>query len=127
MNNMLLVSTYVARSKIHGWGLFANEDIQSGQIVWAFDPNFDIEIPADLLKCFLECDQNFVKTHAEYMAKRNTYILGNDGDIYMNHSDNPNLIDKENYMIAGENISKGDEITCDYRTVKVLNFVPNEA
>lgn len=40
----------------------------------------------------------------------------------MNHSDDPNLEDFGDWMIARRDIEIGDEITCDYRVVKVWSF-----
>jgi hypothetical protein len=43
----------------------------------------------------------------------------------MNHSDNPNLVDGGEKMFAARDIAIGDELTCDYRIVKVATFHPD--
>src|SRR5690606_38054940 len=40
-DSMLLVSTYVAQSRIEGVGVFAARPIRAGEIIWKLDPDFD--------------------------------------------------------------------------------------
>lgn len=61
-------------------------------------------------------------THAEYVASRNAFILGNDADIFMNHSDEPTLVDAGTAMYAARTIEPGEELTCDYHVVQVLGY-----
>lgn len=119
---MLLVPHYVAQSEIHGLGVFSSVKIEEGEMVWKYDPQFDVEIPYELVKCFLDVDQETVFNHAEFVESRNSFILGNDADIFMNHSDTPSLIDAGNAMFAARPIKPGDELTCDYNVVRVLAF-----
>ena len=119
---MLTVNYYIGESAIHGLGIFAAEDIRKNQEVWRFDPNFDIELPEDFVALFTPNDREFVETHAEYIEERKVFILGNDGDIYMNHSSTPSLIDRGNTMTAAHDISIGEELTGDYSVVKVISF-----
>ena len=119
---MLLVMHSVRKSPIHGMGLFTNEAILAGQVVWRYDPNFDVEIPLSYAEMLPEPYLTDLKTHAEYKEKEMVFILGNDGDIFMNHSETPPLIDCDKYMIAARNIDLGEELTCNYALVHVLSF-----
>ena len=38
---MLVVKTYINKSKIHGFGLFAGENIKKGTVIWKFNPVID--------------------------------------------------------------------------------------
>ena len=119
---MLLIKTYVASSNIDGLGLFLAEPVKKGTMIWKFEPSFDTEIPESLLDCLLDTDVEIVRRHAEYMPERHVFRLGNDGDIFMNHSDEPSLEDRGEDMLASRDLVPGDELTCDYRVVKVLDF-----
>ena len=44
---MLRVKTYLDKSNIDGIGLFANENIKKGQILWQYVSNFDKEFSFD--------------------------------------------------------------------------------
>ena len=47
---MLTVLASAKPSPIHGVGLFADEFIPKGTIMWRFDPTFDIFFPKDEAK-----------------------------------------------------------------------------
>ena len=121
---MLLVKHFVSVSPIHNLGLFTEGPIRKGQEVWRFEPDYDVEIPAAML-ADLEADcREMVRDCAEYFADRDVYRLGNDGDIFMNHSDQPSLLDLGDRMIAAWDVAAGEELTCDYRTVHVAGYHP---
>lgn len=121
---MLLVKHFVSASSIHNLGLFAGEPIERGRQVWRFEPEYDVEISAEMLAGLEAPYREVVLDCAEYFADRDVYRLGNDGDIFMNHSDRPSLLDLGDLMIAAWDIATGEELTCDYRTVHVAGYRP---
>ncbi len=121
---MLLVKHFVSRSPIHNLGLFAGEPIERGRKVWRFEPDYDVEIPAEMLADLEAPLREVVIDCAEYFPDRGIYRLGNDGDIFMNHGDPPSLLDLGDIMVAARDIAAGEELTCDYRTVHVAGYRP---
>lgn len=121
---MLLVKHFVSASPIHNLGLFAGEPIKKGREVWRFEPDYDVEIPSAMLADLEANYREVVRDCAEYFADRDVYRLGNDGDIFMNHSDQPSLLDLGDRMIAAWDMPAGEELTCDYRTVHVAGYRP---
>ncbi|SOB94624.1 SET domain-containing protein-lysine N-methyltransferase [Rhodobacter maris] len=119
---MLLVKHYVAQSPIHGLGVFTKVPIHAGETVWRFDPMFDVDIPAAALEHFPAEAVETVLRHAEYIPHLETFRLGNDGDMFMNHSDQPSLIDCGEEMIAAFDLPAGTELTCNYAEVCVIAF-----
>jgi SET domain-containing protein len=122
VTKMLLVGHCVKPSPIHGLGVFLLEPVPSGTVVWRYDPMFDIEIPADSVARLPKEEAETVYHHAEYLPDRRIFRLGNDADIFMNHSKGPSLVDQGDEMIASKDLKVGDELTCDYREVKVIGF-----
>ena len=119
---MLLIKHYIAPSQIHGLGCFSSSHIKKGDRVWEFHPIIDREIPlADLAKLPTHVAET-IQTHAEFLPETGIFRLAADGDFFMNHSDDPNLEDFGDWMVARRDIEIGDEITCDYRIVKVWSF-----
>ena len=119
---MLLVKTKLKLSKIHGIGLFADENIKKGQIVWKKNKNCSYVIFSE--KEWRELKR---KTSPESFKQiRNyTYKYNRDGKYYcclddtrfMNHSSKPNIVEnKLGNDIALRNIKKGEEILIDYET-----------
>jgi hypothetical protein len=124
---MLLIEHYVSQSPIHGLGVFTSLFVPRGALVWQFNPLIDriihetalIELPQHVVQ--------LIRTHAEYIQQSGYYILGADGDYYMNHSDEPTLVDNKTTMFAARDLRPGDELTCDYKLVTVASFDPSAA
>ena len=49
---MLYVKTKIRLSKVHGIGLFADENIPKGTVIWRFTPGFDLKFTDDQIKKF---------------------------------------------------------------------------
>jgi SET domain-containing protein len=118
---MLLVKTKMASSTIDGIGLFADEFIASGTLVWRLQPGFDLEIAPHELRALPKLARETFLKYAYLRRSSNTYILGFDDARFFNHSDTPNTrsIDTPdgsvNADIAAREINKGEELTTDYR------------
>jgi SET domain-containing protein len=120
---MLLVKTAVKPSRIHGRGLFANQNIRKGQAVWIYDSSIDKKFPKKKLAKLPARMQKFVK-YWSYLNDRDEYVLCGDGARYINHSDRPNTLDvktfldmvlgREGVTIASKEIKRGEEITSKY-------------
>ena len=123
---MLTVDHNISQSTIHGLGVFSNEKIAAGQLVWTFSPVVDREVPIEQLLKMPDHVLRMFARHAWYVKERGTFVIGLDGDYFMNHSDEPNLTDDGEHMYAARDIEVGDELTCDYSTVTVVEFDPNK-
>lgn len=119
---MLLIPHYVAPSPIHGLGCFSSANVRKGERIWEFHPIIDRVIPEADLSTLPAHIIKLVQTHAEFIPDTSVFRLAADGDFFMNHSDDPNFESFGDYAVAQKNISSGDEITCDYRVVKVWSF-----
>lgn len=117
---MLLVKTKIDRSVVAGVGLFADEDLKKGSVVWKFAQGFDLEYDkADLDKLSDSARAQFLN-YCFYSQKTGKYVLPFDDARFFNHSETPNVIDKqtgERYGVdvAARDIRKGEELTNDYR------------
>ena len=47
---MLTIPVEIRKSDIHGYGIFAVDDIRRGSVVWMFHPGLDRRISADMVK-----------------------------------------------------------------------------
>ena len=106
-------------SAIHGYGLFAKDDIKKGEILWTEDSN--------IKKITLEQFKNLTGKEKEEWDHYSYCVDGfvcieYDDSRYWNHSFNANSKDEDITCIASRDIKKGEELTWDYSNC----LVPNE-
>lgn len=107
----LRVRTKVLRSRIHGRGLFADEDIPKGAVVWQFDAKVDkrVRSVAAGRRRFWRFD------HFAYFDRfQRAWVYNTDRAKWMNHSARPNLVDDQDRLRAARRIRKGEEMTENY-------------
>ena len=117
---MFIVRTSLRPSRIQGIGCFADEPIKKGQIVWQYDPRFDIHIPLSELTSFSPAVQEHLRiyTYVELVDGQEVMVYCADLSKHMNHSNSPNLLDTPDNLqqIAVYDIEAGEELTCNYFT-----------
>ena len=111
---MLLVKTKLGQSKIHGIGLFADELIPMGRIIFKEDEYTRI-ITVDEYENMPPLQRMFIDRYSYF--NNGVYKCSLDNDRFMNHSDTPNTIDIDDVTIANYDIQPGDEITCNYNDI----------
>jgi SET domain-containing protein len=110
---MLLVKTYLDKSPIHGIGVFAGEFIRKGTKIWRYVEGFDRAYSPRQYARLPKQAKDFLKSYG-YRVDGEILLTG-DYDRHINHSDTPNTYLHNGYTIARCNISRGMEITNDYR------------
>ena len=120
---MLLVKAKIRPSKIHGTGLFADEFIPKGKLIWTLGNCDDIYTPGQVQQLPEPKRSEILGMHYAYMSKvTGRYINPGDNSKFVNHSKNPNMLsvfispEREDDGVAARDIQKGEEITCDYDT-----------
>jgi uncharacterized protein len=110
---MLLVKTYLGKSKIHRFGVFAGQSIRKGQRVWRFVEGYDrLYTPKQFAKLPKEA-QDFIRVYGYRVDGE--IILTVDHDRNINHSENANTDWDDGHIVATRDIPKGTEITNNYR------------
>ncbi len=115
---MLRVKHKLAQSGIHGLGLFADEDIAKGTVIWEFTPGLDFTISFEQVKLLDVRDQAFINTYA-YVDKTlpGFYTVAVDAARFVNHSDTPNMGNGDANIacsVAFRDIKAGEELTENY-------------
>ncbi len=112
---MLLVYTYLDKSKINGIGLFAKNLIPKGTVVWELVKDFDVIINKSNLEKLPDNAKAFVLHYGYYDSKKKQYIVCLDNARFLNHSKTPNLDETDSKKtIARRDIQPGEELTVDY-------------
>ncbi len=113
---MLLVKTKIKDSKIHGIGLFANEFISKGEMVWKYMPNFDLLLSKEEIGQLSESAKEQTHNYAYFDKKHGKYLLCSDDARFFNHSKNPNCDEsKDDMTVALRDIQIGEELVVNYR------------
>lgn len=119
---MLLVNTKLDKSIIHGIGVFANQFIPKGTIIWTKHP-LDTEFTTQEINSMPRLAREYIIHYAYKDKISSNYVLCYDNAKFYNHSNNPNtepIIKPFGYYLqdaAVKDIQIGEEITIDYRLI----------
>ena len=119
---MFRVPTYVSRSSIHGFGVFAARDIVKDTVIWEYDEGADWSLTEEEMEAFPDKLQAQMEAWT-YQSEDGRYILCSDGAKFMNHSFEPNCDDRGRDTVAARSIAAGEELTCDYRSFDMKSKV----
>lgn len=115
---MLLVKTKLKLSDINGIGLFADEFIPKGTIVWQYDLIIDRLYHREELQ-FISKPARKMLDHYGYTNDYDDIILCGDDARFFNHAFIPNCFEQPSPggtapTLAMRDIQKGEEMTIDY-------------
>src|SRR5215213_8734064 len=116
---MLLIKTKLDISPIHGIGLFADEFIAKGTVIWKFSHVIDLILKKEQIEELAETAREQIQKYSYRDIHSGLYILCGDDARFFNHSENPNCLDtcragKEDITLARRDIPAGEELTCNY-------------
>ena len=113
---MLTVKTKVKYSSIAGLGLFADQKIKKGAVIWQFQKGFDVIFTEKQIKKLPVVANEFILNFIYLNEKEGGYILCMDNARYTNHSYIPNTMAKGKKTLAARDIEAGEVITENYYT-----------
>lgn len=135
---MLILKTSVKQSPIEGVGLFADQNIKKGDIVWQYTPDTCLIFTQSqfeaLLTSFHKTERQLIQyylTYSYYQKYLEGLIFCLDNGRFVNHSDQPNLAGPSDmppelawqYSVALRDIEKGEELTENYETYDSSNWL----
>lgn len=114
---MLSVDAYLKESPGKGIGLFSSENLPTGTVVHYSENVFDRTFSGEFVRS--QDFKGFFEKYSTYDSENDTYYLCHDNARFINHSETPNLkYDAESKnLYAVKEISKDEELTCDYREI----------
>jgi len=111
---MLLVKTYLDKSKIHGIGLYADQFIPKGKAAYERSPNLDINLSKKSFNKLDYYSKKQIKHYGHMSLKRNKWHLAFDDIRFCNHSKNGNVtVSKKNtkyQLIAKKTLIKAKKL-----------------
>jgi SET domain-containing protein len=113
---MIIVPTYLNKSEIHGFGVFAKTFIPQGAKVWEFHPTFDITFTEEQFESLPPATRAEIEVHLYQPEPGGLLYYESTMGKYMNHCREPNVDFSEvGAGWATRDIQPGEELTCDYR------------
>lgn len=114
---MFLVKTKLGLSGIQGIGVFADEFIPEGKIVWKFHEGVDQIIDQDTLNALPETARREAERLSWPDRRLGVRVLCSGHGPFINHSSDPCLIHPASVFaltIAARDIQPGEELTEEY-------------
>ncbi|HWC57739.1 MAG TPA: SET domain-containing protein [Candidatus Paceibacterota bacterium] len=112
---MLTIQTAIHPSPIAGIGLFADEFVPKGTIVWKYNPELDLLFSEEQINALSSTSKKQFFNYAFLDKKYRKYMLCGDDARFFNHFETPNCDDAaEDITIALRDIQKGEELTVNY-------------
>ena len=120
---MIFYKTKILRSRIHEFGVFADEAVKRGAVVGIMSLGSELmsekSYQGGLRDKDFVCAQTGVRwIHKFFMYDRRIMV-----EDYINHSGRPNILYHCGMLLAQKAIARGDELTCDYRLILAKNDV----
>ncbi|SDI89592.1 SET domain-containing protein [Lutimaribacter saemankumensis] len=114
---MMMMRAYLAPSSIEGLGVFSHGPIRKGELVWLYDPRFDVSYFREELDSLPAHFREFLERYTyDHPTDPDRIVLDCDEGRFMNHSDMPNVdLSDPARGTATRDIAAGEELTCDYR------------
>lgn len=114
---IMFVATEVRESSIFGKGLFAAEAIPKGRILCFFTTGASVITEAEFLEAIQSDNRAIIRTATRHAGEFFTHGNAQEPYTFLNHSFAANLLCHCGMVMARRNISAGDELTVDYRTL----------
>jgi hypothetical protein len=114
---MIHISYKILASKTHGIGLFADQDIKNGDLIYTPSPLLDVDLTPEQFEGLTENEKWEVMYYGYFNKHSGKYHVAFDAIRILNHgnADVANVTqDEEMVMTAKRNIQKGEELLQDY-------------
>lgn len=113
---MFYFKTKLSESKQHGIGIFADEKIPKGALIWSPSPALSLHFTEDEFNKLPEADRNVISHYGYFHKQFNIWHLAADDSRYVNHSNNPtSTVSEDGWGLAALiDIQPGVEITQNY-------------
>jgi hypothetical protein len=115
---MMHIKYALKASTVHGIGLFADQEILTGQLIYTASPLLDVDITEAEFASLSAAEQHEVKYWGFFIPESKTWHVDFDVSKFINHSTTPTVTQdpshSEAYLIAARDIHKGEELTQNY-------------
>jgi SET domain-containing protein len=117
---MIHINYKISISNVHGIGLFTEQDIKKGDLIYTPTPLLDVDLTQEEFDTLTHQEQKELRYYGYFNKKTSRWHVAYDAIRILNHS--PKGIanvtqDEDMTMTALRDISRGEEILQDYREI----------
>ena len=106
------------RSALHGLGIFADQDVKKGELIFTASPVLDVNITQEQFDALTEAEQTQIRYWGFFDQPTQKWHVDFDHIHFINHSYDPSttqdLTHPEAYITAARDIKAGEELTQNY-------------
>ena len=117
---MFHIKTKLKISRLHGIGLFADENILKGQKVYTENPTLDLFLSDEELSKLPANEKAIIQHYGYFDRRKNKWHLSFDDIRFCNHSPDGNITLQNGVSVAKKDIKAGEELTQDYSEFEKL-------
>lgn len=126
---MLHVKYKLDKSPLHGIGLFTDEPLKTGTLIYSSSPILDVNISQSQFDSLQEAERNEVRFWGFWVEEEQVWHVDFDVSKFINHSFEPTVTQhpdhKDAYLIATRDIRQGEELTQNYLEFESLDDLRN--
>ncbi len=115
---MIHIKYKLDKSDKHGIGLFTEENLQSGQLVYTASPLLDLNITQKEFDSLTKAEQQEILWWGFFDKSLQKWHVDFDVSKFINHSKNATLTQKDTYtdayLVTTREVQKGEELTQNY-------------
>jgi SET domain-containing protein len=115
---MIHIEYKIKASETHGIGLYANQKINKGGLVYTPSPLLDVDLSLGEFESLNAMERKEVKYYGYLNHKTNKWHVAYDAIRVLNHGEDPNVTqDEDMVMTAIVDIAEGEELLQDYKEI----------
>jgi SET domain-containing protein len=118
---MYIIETEIRPSSIHGMGCFLRQPVTKDQVLWMFEPRFDLLFSKEEVYALPMTIQGIIEFYGYFDTQqfKGWWVFPTGNDRFTNHSDEPTVVplkisECQYVMVASRDMEVGEELTCDY-------------
>ena len=115
---MIHIRYALKESPLHGVGLYADEDVKVGQVIYTASPTLDLNITEEQFKSLSDAEKREVRWWGFWEAPSKRWHVDFDVTKFVNHeipgSVTQDTTHSEAYLVAARDIRAGEEMTQNY-------------
>lgn len=121
---MIHIKYKLDKSNKHGIGLFADEDLQKGSLVYTASPLLDVNITQEQFDSLSEREKEEFRWWGFFDESSQKWHVDFDVSKFINHSKDGTVTQdknhKEAYLITACDVKRGEELTQNYLEFETL-------